>query len=79
MLRVKEKIVYQVTLEIQQLPEDPYWGTSPELPGRIVEAETIEAAVSLAPGIARDLIEVMHQTGQPLPEGLASMEQPLHS
>ena len=79
MLKAKEKIVYQIPLEIQQLPEGPCLGPSPELPGLIVEAETIEAVVSLAPGIARDLIEVLQETGQPLPEGLAPMEQPLHS
>ena len=79
MLRAKEKIVCQITLEIQQLPEGPHWGTSQELPGLIVEAETIEAVVSIAPGTARDLIEVLQETGQPLPEGLAPMEHPLQS
>ena len=59
--------MYQITLEIQHLPEGPYWGTSPELPGLIVQAETVGEVVSLAPGIAKDLIEVMRETGQPLP------------
>ena len=58
--------MYQITLEIQQLPEGPYLGTSPELPGLIVQAETVEEVVSLAPGIAKDLIEVMRETGQPI-------------
>ena len=61
--------MYQITLEIQQLPEGPYLGTSPELPGLIVQAETAEEVVSLAPGIAKDLIEVMRENGEPLPEG----------
>ena len=60
--------MYQITLEIQQLPEGPFLGTSPELPGLIVQAETAEEVVALAPGIAKDLIEVMRETGQPLPE-----------
>ena len=59
--------MYQITLEIQQLPEGPYLGTSPELPGLIVQAEAAEEVVALAPGIAKDLIEVMRETGQPLP------------
>ena len=68
--------MYQITLEIQHLPEGPYLGTSPELPGLIVEAETAEEVVALAPGIAKDLIEVMRETGQPLPVGLEPLEHP---
>jgi predicted RNase H-like HicB family nuclease len=69
-------IVYQITLEIQHLPEGPYLGTSPELPGLIVQAETAEEVVALAPGIAKDLIEVMRENGEPLPEGLEPLEHP---
>ena len=67
MYGVRGKVVYQITLEIQQLPEGPFLGTSPELPGLIVQAETVEEVVSLAPGIAKDLIEVMRETRQPFP------------
>ena len=56
--------MYQITLEIQQLPEGLYLGTSPELPGLIVQAETADEVISLAPAIAKDLIEVMRETGQ---------------
>jgi len=58
---------YSVTLEIEHLPEGPYLGTSPDLPGLIVQADTPEEVIRLAPDIARDLIEVMQETGQPLP------------
>ena len=68
--------MYQITLEIQQLPEGPYLGTSPELPGLIVQAGTAEEVVALAPGIAKDLIEVMRETGQSLPVGLEPLEHP---
>ena len=68
--------MHQITLEIQQLLEGPYLGISPELPSLIVQAETVEEVVSLAPGIAKDLIEVMRETGQPLPEGLEPLEYP---
>ena len=50
---------YSVTLEIEHLPEGPYLGTSPDLPGLIVQADTPEEVIRLAPDIARDLIEVM--------------------
>ena len=68
--------MYQITLEIQQLPEGPFLGTSPELPGLIVQAETAEEVVALAPGIAKDLIEVMRETHQTLPKGLEPLEHP---
>jgi predicted RNase H-like HicB family nuclease len=55
--------VYQITLEIQKLDEGPYLGTSPELPGLIVQGASPEEVVELAPDIARELIEVMLETG----------------
>ena len=69
--------MYQITLEIQRLPEGFYLGTSPDLPGLIVQASTPEEVVALAPAIAKDLIAVMRETGQPLPEGLPPLEQTL--
>ena len=56
--------VYQITLEIQKLEEGPYLGTSPELPGLIVQGKSPEEVVELAPDIARELIEVMLETGE---------------
>ncbi len=69
--------MYQITLEIQKLEEGPYLGTSPELPGLIVEGDSPEELISLAPAVARDLISVMIETGQPLPEGLHSLQAPV--
>jgi len=68
--------MYQITLEIERLEEGPYLGTSPDLPGLIVQGTSPEEVVSLAPAIARDLIEVMIQTRQPLPPGLHPLEAP---
>ena len=62
--------MYQITLEIQKLEEGPYLGTSPELPGLIVQGASPEEVVELAPDIARELIEVMLETGEALPAGL---------
>ena len=59
------------------MPEGPYLGTSPDLPGLIVQADTPEEVIRLAPGIARDLIEVMQETGQPLPAKLQPLNTPL--
>lgn len=53
----------QLTLEIKQLPEGPFLGTSPDLPGLIVQADTAEEVIRLAPSIAHDLVEVMQEVG----------------
>jgi predicted RNase H-like HicB family nuclease len=66
----EESSVYRITLEIQKLEEGPYLGTSPDLPGLIVQGASPEEVVELAPDIARELIEVMLETGEPLPPGL---------
>ena len=68
--------MYQITLEIQRLEEGPYLGTSPELPGLIVQGVTAEEVIDLARDIARDLIVVMLETGQPLPSGLHRVDVP---
>ncbi|MBK7199445.1 type II toxin-antitoxin system HicB family antitoxin [Candidatus Amarolinea dominans] len=68
---------YKITLEIEHLPEGPYLGTSPDLPGLIVQAETAEEVIRLAPDIAADLIQVMQEMGQPLPTQLVTLLTPL--
>ncbi len=60
--------MYRITLEIEELPEGPYLGTSPELPGLVVQGESVEQVLRLAPDVARDLIAVMVETGQPVAE-----------
>ena len=65
---------YTIMLRIEHLPEGPYLGTSPELPGLIIQADTPEEVIRLAPNIAEDLIEVMHETGQPLPARLRPLK-----
>jgi predicted RNase H-like HicB family nuclease len=67
---------YQITLHIERLAEGPYLGTSPNLPGLIVQADTAEGVIRIAPEIAHDLIEVMHALGQPMPAGLVPLEEP---
>jgi len=34
--------MYKITLEIERLPEGPYLGTSPELPGLVVQGDSVE-------------------------------------
>ncbi len=68
--------MYLITLNIERLPEGPYLGTSPDLPGLIVQASSPEEVIQLAPDIAHDLIEVMEETGQPLPAALRPVTDP---
>jgi len=63
-------ITYEIQLRIERLAEGPFLGTSPDLPGLIVQADSPAEVLSLAPEIARDLIQVMSETGQPLPAQL---------
>ena len=69
---------YRITLDVEHLPEGPFLGTSPDLPGLIVQADTPEEVIRLAPDIARDLIEVMQDTGQSPPTQLVSFQMPMH-
>jgi predicted RNase H-like HicB family nuclease len=68
--------MYKITLEIEQLPEGPFLGTSPELPGLVVQADSVEEVLRLAPDIAHDLIAVMIETRQPLPRNLETVTTP---
>jgi predicted RNase H-like HicB family nuclease len=68
--------MYKITLEIEHLPEGPYLGTSPELPGLVVQADSVHEVLQLAPDLAHDLIAVMVETNQPLPVGIETITAP---
>jgi predicted RNase H-like HicB family nuclease len=56
----------RIILEVVPLPEGVWLGTSRELPGLVVQADTPDEVIRLAPEIARDLLAVMRETGQPI-------------
>jgi predicted RNase H-like HicB family nuclease len=60
--------MYKINLEIEQLLEGPYLGTSPELPGLVVQAESVQEVLRLVPNLAHDLIAIMVETNQPIPD-----------
>jgi predicted RNase H-like HicB family nuclease len=68
--------MYKITLEIRELPEGPYLGTSPELPGLVVQGASMQEILKLAPDVAHDLIEVMLETGQALPGSIETVSLP---
>ena len=62
---------YRLPLVIELLEEGGYLATSPVFPGLLVQADTVEEALALAPGVARALIEAMREKGVPLPSAKA--------
>lgn len=70
---------YILPIEIQALEEGGYLARSAALPGFLVQADTLEQVVSLAPGVAQALIEAMQQKGVPLPQTLQAVEPPFHA
>ena len=69
---------YKLPIEIHPLEEGGYLATSPSLPGFLVQAETVEEVLRLAPGVAQSLIEAMREKGVSLPQALQSAEPPFH-
>jgi predicted RNase H-like HicB family nuclease len=68
--------MYKITLEIEQLPEGLYLGTSPDLPGLVVQGESIQEILGLAPDVAHDLIAVMVETNRALPASIETITAP---
>jgi len=68
--------MYKINMEIEHLPEGPYLGTSPDLPGLVVQADSVQEVLQLAPDVAHDLIAVMVETHQPLPPGIETVTAP---
>ena len=68
--------MYKITVEIEQLPEGPYLGTSKDLPGLVVQADSVEEVLRLAPDVAHDLIAVMVETQQQLPRSIETVTSP---
>ncbi len=70
---------YILPVEIQYLEEGVYLATSPVLPGFLVQADTVEKVIELAPGVAQALIEAMQEEGVPIPRTLQAAEPPFHA
>jgi antitoxin HicB len=58
---------YRLPVVIEPLEEGGYLATSPALPGLLVQADTMEEALALAPGVARALIEAMQENSKGYP------------
>lgn len=57
-----------VKLRIRKLPEGVYLATSSELPGLVVQADTIAETLDIATDVAQKLFEAYLEHGDSLPE-----------
>lgn len=74
----RDSVTYRITLELKRLAEDRYLGTSPELPGLVVQGDSLQEVLSLAPEVAHDLIAAMVEADQRLPPGIETVTVPGH-
>jgi predicted RNase H-like HicB family nuclease len=54
---------FRLPLVIEQVEDGTFLATSPALEGFLVQADTIEEILSLAPSIAKTLLDAMHEKG----------------
>lgn len=59
-----------LSLEIEKLPEGVFLATSKDLPGLVVQANSITEALDIAQDAAQKLIESYREHGDPLAPGL---------
>lgn len=68
---------YRLPLEIEQVEDGSFMATSPALDGLLVLADTVDEVISLAPGIAKALIETMLEYGVNPPMVLEELTFPI--
>jgi len=71
-----------VRLQIERLPEGVYLGTSEDVQGLVIQAETAREVIELAPGLIQDIWEVRAKYGfpdvdRPLPSPPDRFEVPI--
>ncbi|MBI2300407.1 MAG: type II toxin-antitoxin system HicB family antitoxin [Armatimonadetes bacterium] len=62
-----------IRLHIEPLEEGGYLGTSPDVPGLIVEADSLSEVVEIAQDVARGIAEVCLEFGDPMPPALSKL------
>ncbi|MCG3152633.1 MAG: hypothetical protein GEEBNDBF_01935 [bacterium] len=65
-----------IRLEVEALEEGGYVATSPDVPGLVVEAESIRGIAKLAPDIARLIYESCVENNLPIPPALRPLDAP---
>jgi predicted RNase H-like HicB family nuclease len=62
-----------IRLHIEPLEGGGYLGTSPDVPGLVVEGRTLAETVEIAQDVARKIAESCIEHGLPVPPALADM------
>ena len=70
-----EKNETTIRLRIEELDEDGYVATSPDVPGLVAEGRSVMEAVEIAQGLTRKIIESCLEHGDPLPRKLAKLSE----
>lgn len=56
-----------IRIRIEAMKEGRYMGTSPDVPGLVVERRSIAETIEIAQGLARKIVESCREHGDPLP------------
>jgi antitoxin HicB len=63
-----------IRLHVEPLEEGGYVGTSPDVPGLVVEGRNLVEVVELAQQLTRTIVETYLEHGDPLPSTLAALD-----
>ncbi len=63
MRHIKTSLFYRLPLTIEQMEDGTYMATSSVLQGLLVQADTVDDVIALAPGVAKALIGAMREKG----------------
>ena len=64
---------YRLHLQIRRVENGQYLATSEEFAGLVAQGRTVAEAIEIAQDVARKLIESCREHGDPLPDGLHTM------
>lgn len=59
-----------ITLHVERLESGDFLGTSPDVPGLVVEGRSLTEVAEIAQGVARKYVESCIEHGDPLPPAL---------
>ena len=64
---------YRLHLQVRRVENGQYLATSEEFVGLVAQGRTMAETVEIAQDVARELIESCREHGDPLPDGLHTM------
>ncbi len=63
-----------IRLHVEPLKEGGYVGTSPDVPGLVVEGRSLVEVAELAQQLTRTIVETYLEHGDPLPATIAALD-----